>query len=102
MLDHSKLVRRFKAALDAAGVRRVRFHDLRHSFATRVAGAGVPLRMLQEWLGHRDYKTVLIYADYQPDERREAELVERAFAASTNPSTNLSETQSNSATPSRL
>jgi integrase len=40
--------------------------------------AGVPLRTLQEWTGHRDFKTTLIYADYQPSEE-EAELVERAF-----------------------
>ena len=43
-----------------------------------MAAAGVPLRTLQEWMGHRDFKTTLIYADYQPSER-EAELVERAF-----------------------
>jgi hypothetical protein len=30
-------------------------------------------------MGHRDFKTTLIYADYQPS-RHEAELVERAFA----------------------
>lgn len=29
-------------------------------------------------MGHRDFKTTLIYADYQPSER-EAEFVERAF-----------------------
>jgi integrase len=95
-LDPSKILTRFKKALDAAGVRRVRFHDLRHTFGTRAAAAGVPLRTLQEWLGHADYKTTLVYADYQPDDRREAELVERAFEASTNSSTILSETESNS------
>jgi hypothetical protein len=42
-----------------------------------MAAAGVSMRTLQEWLGHRDYATTLIYADYQPD-TREAELVERA------------------------
>jgi integrase len=26
----------------------------------------VPIRTLQEWMGHRDYKTTLIYADYAP------------------------------------
>jgi hypothetical protein len=51
---------------------------------------------LQEWIGHRDYKTTLIYADYQPDDRREAELVERAFAAGHNSGHKLSETDSNS------
>ena len=34
-----------------------------------MAAAGVPLRTLQEWMGHRDFKTTLIYADYAPAER---------------------------------
>jgi integrase len=78
VLDHSDLVRRFKRALREAGVREVRFHDLRHTFGTRMAAAGVPLRTLQEWLGHRDFTTTLVYADYQPS-AREADIVERAF-----------------------
>jgi integrase len=78
VLDHSGLVRRFKKALRNAGVREVRFNDLRHTFGTRMAAAGVPMRTLQEWMGHRDFKTTLIYADYAPS-GREAELVERAF-----------------------
>ncbi len=41
-------------------------------------GRASPLRTLQEWMGHRDFKTTLIYADYQPS-AGEAELVERAF-----------------------
>jgi site-specific recombinase XerD len=44
-----------------------------------MAGVGVPLRTLQEWMGHRDFKTTLIYADYQPNEH-EAALVRRAFS----------------------
>ena len=62
----------------SCGVRQVRFHDLRHTFGTRMAGAGVALRTLQEWMGHRDFKTTLIYADYQPS-AAEADLVEQAF-----------------------
>ena len=77
VLDPSKLLRRFKAALGKAGVREVRFHDLRHTFGTHCAGAGVPLRTLQEWLGHRDFQTTLIYADYLPS-GQEAQLVEQA------------------------
>ena len=95
--DTSKMRKRFDEAVGSAGARSdIRFHDLRHTFGTRMAAAGVPLRTLQEWMGHRDYKTTLIYADYQPDDRREAELVERAFEASTNPSTKQSETHSTS------
>jgi site-specific recombinase XerC len=39
---------------------------------------GAPLRTLQEWLGHRDFTTTLIYADYASNPH-EAELVELAF-----------------------
>ena len=65
-IDRSRLLKRFKAALRRAGVREVRFHDLRHTFGTRMAAHGVPMRALQEMGGHRDFKTTLIYADYAP------------------------------------
>jgi integrase len=71
--------RRFQRACRRAGVRVVRFHDLRHTFGTRVAASGeISLRTLQEWMRHRDAKTTLIYADYQPSEH-EAEVISRAF-----------------------
>lgn len=79
VLDASKLRKRFKVALRIAGVREVRFHDLRHTFGTQAAASGVPLRTLQEWMGHRDYKTTLIYADYAPRSHERA-MMERAFA----------------------
>ncbi len=96
-MDRSQLLKRFKAALKRAGVREVRFHDLRHTFGTRMAAAGVPMRTLQEWMGHRDFKTTLIYADYAPA-ANEAELVNAAFArgASINLSINLSKSAGNS------
>jgi len=78
-LDASRLRTRFKHALEHAGLRPVRFHDLRHTFGTHCASAGVSLRTLQEWLGHRDFKTTLIYADYAPNPH-EAELIEQAFS----------------------
>jgi integrase len=79
-IDRSKLLKRFKAALKEAGVRDVRFHDLRHTFGTQLAAQGVPMRALQEMMGHRDFKTTLIYADYAPS-AHEAEWIEAAFAA---------------------
>jgi integrase len=79
VLDTSKLRKRFKATLTKAEIRPVRFHDLRHTFGTQAAAAGVPLRTLQEWMGHRDYKTTLIYADYAP-RTHEKSLMERAFS----------------------
>ena len=82
-IDRSKLSKRWRAAARTAGIytddRQVRFHDLRHTFGTRMAAAGMPLRTLQELMGHADYKTTLIYADYAPS-AREAEWAEAAFA----------------------
>jgi integrase len=78
--DSSKMRKRFKAAIKAAGVRSIRFHDLRHTFGTRMAAAGAPLRTIQEWMGHRDYKTTEIYADYAPDPVQGARWAETAFA----------------------
>ena len=77
-LDRARLLKRFKAAARRAALRPVRFHDLRHTFGTRMAAARVPMRTLQEWMGHRDIKTTQIYADYAPSSH-EREFVERAF-----------------------
>jgi integrase len=93
-MNGSAVLKSYQRALKAAGVRQVRFHDLRHTFGTRMAAAGVPIRTLQEWMGHRDYSTTLIYADYSPS-AGEVDLVNGAFAG-TNSGTNLSETRGNS------
>jgi integrase len=79
VLDHSSLVARFKRSLKRAGLRELRFNDLRHTFGTRMAAAGVPMRTLQEWMGHRDFRTTLIYADYSPGEG-ESGMVDGAFS----------------------
>jgi integrase len=80
-LHGSSLLKRFKRTMTRAGLRPARVHDLRHTFGTQMAAQGVPMRTLQEWMGHRDFKTTLIYADYAPsaDERR---YVDAAFGES--------------------
>jgi integrase len=94
-LDRSQVAKRFKAALKRAGVREVRFHDLRHTFGTRCAANGVAMRTLQEWMGHRDIKTTQIYADYAPA-ANEADLVNAAFGEGTYEGTKRRATESNS------
>jgi hypothetical protein len=44
-----------------------------------MAAAGVPMRTLQEWMGHADIKTTLIYAHYAPNPN-EAAMVNAAFS----------------------
>ena len=77
-LDRSKVLKRFKATLRAGGVRPVRFHDLRHTFGTRMAAAGVPMRTLQEWMGHRDFKTTLITPTTCPASTRPSSSTRRS------------------------
>ena len=85
-LSKPAILRRYRRALKAARLDETRrFHDLRHTFGTRMAAAGVPMRTLQEWMGHRDIETTQRYADYAPS-AREAELVAAAFAHSAEPS----------------
>jgi integrase len=79
VLDPSKLHKRFKKAAERGGLRPVRFHDLRHTFGTRMAAAGAPLRAIQEWMGHRDSRTTSLYADYAPDASQGATWAARAF-----------------------
>jgi integrase len=43
--------KRFTHALQAADVRTITFHELRHTFGTQMAAAGAPLRAIQEWMG---------------------------------------------------
>ena len=53
----------FSKFLEDHGLRRMRFHDLRHSCASLLLANGVPLKHIQEWLGHSDFTTTAnIYA----------------------------------------
>jgi integrase len=60
-LDGSALRRRFRAAQTRAGVRRLRLHDLRHSFGSRLAASGVDLVTIQAAMGHSAITTTSRY-----------------------------------------
>jgi integrase len=76
-LDGSALRRRYTAALKRAGLRSLRFHDLRHTFGTRMI-AKADIRRVQEWMGHADIQTTMRYLHYAPREE-DARLVAEAF-----------------------
>ena len=76
-LDGSALRRRYKLALARAGLRSLRFHDLRHTFGTRMI-AKADIRRVQEWMGHADIQTTMRYLHYAPRDE-DAELVAEAF-----------------------
>ena len=53
----------FKRILEQNGLRRIRFHDLRHTCASLLLANNVPMKKIQEWLGHSDFSTTAnIYA----------------------------------------
>jgi len=77
-VDGSALRRRYMDALATAGLRPLRFHDLRHTFGTRMIAKADILRV-KEWMGHADVQTSMRYLYYvpRPDDAR---LVDEAFA----------------------
>jgi integrase len=65
-------------AVKAAGIRpSLRFHDLRHTFGTRMI-AKADIRRVQEWMGHADVQTTMKYLHYVP-RPDDAALVAEAF-----------------------
>jgi integrase len=63
----------FEKAVKKAELRPAfRWRDLRHTFASRAALAGVPLLTIQQLCGHLSFETTLKYAHLSPDHRRQA------------------------------
>jgi site-specific recombinase XerD len=75
---------RFAKIVKKSGIDDFRFHDLRHTFATRLVQAGVDIYRVSHLLGHKDLKTTQRYAHHYPESLRSA--VEALYVA------NLSQT----------
>jgi integrase len=78
-LDPSAMRRRLRRAQDAAGLRPLRFHDLRHSFGSLVVRE-VDTATLKAWMGHAKLTTTERYLHAKPRHTDVARL-DRAFAA---------------------
>ena len=64
------------------GMKKMRFHDLRHSCASLLLANDVPLKQIQEWLGHSDISTTAnIYAHLDSQSKQlSAATMEKALA----------------------
>ncbi|GAB3815031.1 tyrosine-type recombinase/integrase [Kribbella italica] len=72
-IEPRNMNRHFDRLCEKAGVRRIRFHDLRHSCASLLYSQGVPLENIQDVLGHSSPTvTKVIYVDVAEDVTRDA------------------------------
>ena len=56
----------FVPALARAGIENLHWHDLRHTFASRLVMKGVDLRTVQELMGHKTITMTLRYSHLSP------------------------------------
>lgn len=72
-LRPTRLSSRFERRLQAAGLRKIRFHDLRHTHATHALQVGVHPKIVSERLGHSSIAITLdTYSHAMPSMQREA------------------------------
>jgi integrase len=71
-LDGSALRRRYKRARDAAGLRPLRWHDLRHTFGSLLVAGGVDLVSVKDAMGHSQLTTTSRYLYARPATERAA------------------------------
>lgn len=71
----------FKILLNKLGLRHIRFHDLRHSCASLLLAKGIPMKAIQEWLGHSNFSTTAnIYAHLDSNSKQlSAQVITSAF-----------------------
>ena len=76
-LDGSALRRRYHSTLHAAGLRRLRFHDLRHTFGSLSINVA-SIVQVQAWMGHADIQTTMRYLHHK-SRANDAQLLSAAF-----------------------
>ena len=69
-LTKREVQRQFQTAVKRAKITNFRFHDLRHTFATRMVQAGVDIYTVSKLLGHASVKETERYAHHYPESVR--------------------------------
>ncbi|OPX97428.1 MAG: Tyrosine recombinase XerC [Syntrophorhabdus sp. PtaB.Bin006] len=69
-IGKDRLTWAFKSALKKVGITDFRFHDLRHTFATRLSQAGVDPYTVQTLMGHKSFSTTKRYAHHHTESLR--------------------------------
>lgn len=70
----------FKRAVKKAGLKDFHFHDLRHTFATRLVQNGIDISTVKELLGHKTITMTMRYAHHYPESLRHGvEVLDRCY-----------------------
>ena len=71
----------FSILLDKNNMRHIRFHDLRHSCASLLLAKNIPMKSIQEWLGHSNFSTTAnLYAHLDSNSKKiSASVLEDTF-----------------------
>lgn len=79
--DPREVLRRFHKILEKAGVRKCRFHDLRHTFASVLLNSGEEMKNIQELLGHSTITTTMDVYSHLSDasKKKSIEVLEKAM-----------------------
>ena len=84
-IDSRNLLRAFYSASKQAGIQKLRFHDLRHTFATRLVQAGADIYTVQRLGSWKTISMVMRYAHHYPESLRSGvEVLEKRKKVSTN------------------
>ncbi len=88
----------FSILLKKANMRHIRFHDLRHSCASLLLAKGIPMKSIQEWLGHSNFSTTAnLYAHLDTNSKKiSASVLEDTFKLTDKKKENEENTSSSS------
>ena len=81
MISPGYVTSRFGYMIKKSGLRHLRFHDIRHSCASLLLAHDVPMKEIQEWLGHNSYTvTANLYSHLEYNAKvNSAETIARAL-----------------------